>query len=173
MTHWYMLTLVGRDQPGIVARLTAALYDGGCNLGAASMLRLAGNFTIMLMAQHEGTTETLVTLVEPVAQALDLHLHVDRIEAHLHQHLEPDVRITVHSADRAGIVAQVTAALADAGLNILDLESDLAGSTAQPIYVLHIEGLTRDGVEVLRTALVGLAQAGIEVRMEPIETMLG
>ena len=41
MNHWYMLTLVGRDRPGIVAKVTAALFDGGCNLGEASMMRLA------------------------------------------------------------------------------------------------------------------------------------
>ena len=138
MTHWYMLTLVGQDRPGIVARITHALYEGGCNLGEASMMRLGGNFTIMLMVQHDGTVKTLAALVEPVAESLDLHLHVDRIEGHLHRHLEPDVRITVHGADRAGIVAQVTGALAEAGLNILDLYSDVAGSVAQPIYILHI-----------------------------------
>lgn len=173
MAHWYMLTLVGQDRPGIVARLTSALYAGGCNLGAASMLRLGGNFTIMVMVQHDGSIATLTDLVKPVAQALALYLHVDRIEARLHQNPEPDVRITVHGADRAGIVAQVTGALADAGLNILDLESDLAGSDAQPIYVLHIEGLTRDGVESLRAALAGLKQAGIDARIEAIDTLLG
>ena len=173
MTHWYMLTLVGQDRPGIVARITHALFEGGCNLGEASMMRLGGNFTIMLMAQHEGTVKTLAALVEPVAESLALHLHVDRIEGHLHRHLEPDVRITVHGADRAGIVAQVTGALAEAGLNILDLESDVAGSTEQPIYILHIEGVAREGIEALRSALAAVAHDGVETRIEPIETMVG
>lgn len=173
MTHWYMLTLVGQDRPGIVARLTHALFEGGCNLGEASMMRLGGNFTIMLMVQHEGTVKTLAGLVEPVAESLDLHLHVDRIEGHLHRHLEPDVRITVHGADRAGIVAQVTGALAEAGLNILDLESDVAGSAEQPIYILHIEGVAREGIEALRSALALVVHDGIEARIEPIETMVG
>ena len=33
MKHWYMLTLVGEDRPGIVAKVTSALFDGDCNLG--------------------------------------------------------------------------------------------------------------------------------------------
>ena len=40
-TPWLMLTVVGTDRAGIVARLTDALYRGGCNLGEASMARLA------------------------------------------------------------------------------------------------------------------------------------
>jgi len=173
MSHWYMLTLVGQDRPGIVARLTHALFEGGCNLGEASMMRLGGNFTIMLMVQHDGTVKSLSELVEPVAESLDLHLHVDRIEGHLHKHIEPDVRITVHGADRAGIVSQVTGALAEAGLNILDLESDVAGSSDKPIYILHIEGVAREGVEALRSALEAVTDNGIEANIQAIDTMIG
>jgi len=38
--RWWMITLIGRDAPGIVAALTRMLADGGCNLGETSMLRL-------------------------------------------------------------------------------------------------------------------------------------
>jgi glycine cleavage system transcriptional repressor len=81
--------------------------------------------------------------------------------------------VTVFGADRAGIVAQVTGLLAEAGLNILDLESDVGGSEQAPIYVMHIEGTVGEGLERLRTALAGLADAGIDIRVEPIETLIG
>src|SRR5690606_15972300 len=151
MSKWYMLTLVGADRPGIVAKVSKALYEGGCNLGEASMARLGGNFTIMLMVQFEGSAHALRDLVAPVSDSLGLHLHVDRIEGELHRHLVPDVRISVFGADRAGIVAQVTGALAEAGLNILDLESDVGGTQEQPIYIMHIEGQAREGIEALRS----------------------
>ncbi len=173
MKHWYMLTLVGKDRPGIVARLTSALFEGGCNLGEASMMRLGGNFTIMLMVEFEGRTKQLDELVAPVADSMALHHHVDRIEGHLHQHLEPDVRITVYGADRAGIVARVTGALAEAGLHILDFESDVAGSEAEPIYVMTIEGHAAEGVEALQSALDIVAESGIDTRLTSIQTMIG
>ena len=59
-----MLTLVGEDQPGIVAAVTEALFAKGMNLGEASMLRLGGNFTVMMMVSGavdvgaDGETET-------------------------------------------------------------------------------------------------------------------
>jgi len=171
--HWYMLTLVGKDRPGIVAHLAAALYDGGCNLGEASMMRLGGNFTIMLMVESDRSVHGISELVEPVADSLGLHWHVDRIEGHLHRHLEPDVRITVYGADRAGIVAKVTGALAEAGLHILDLESDVGGTEARPLYVMHIEGHAAEGVEALESALQTVAADGIEAHLMPVETMIG
>ena len=171
--HWYMLTVVGQDRPGIVARITHALYRAGCHLGEASMLRLGGNFTIMLMVRFAGVARALQEVVEPVCQSLDLHLHVDRIEGILHQHVTPDVRITVVGADRAGIVAQVTGALAEAGLDILDLESTVAGTEDQPLYIMHIEGRAREGIEALRSALEIVTRDGIEASLAPVDTVMG
>ena len=173
MSHWYMLTLVGKDRPGIVAHVSAALFDGGCNLGEASMMRLGGNFTIMLMVQYEGRTKGLDDLLEPVADSMGLHRHIDRIDADLHHHQEPDVRITVYGADRAGIVSRITGGLAEAGLHILDMESSVAGTEAKPIYIMQIEGHAAEGVEALRSALDIVVQDGIEAQLETIETLIG
>jgi len=173
MKNWYMLTVVGKDRPGIVSQVTAALYRGGCNLGEASMIRLGGNFTIMLMVQHAGDGDDLRQLLAPVIAPLDLHLHLDDIEGHLHEHLLPDVRISVFGADQPGIVANVTSALSEAGLHILNLESDVGGTAAKPIYVMHIEGQARAGIEALRAALHGAAHDGIEAKLTPIDTLVG
>jgi len=174
MKRWYMLTVVGQDRPGIVAHVTAALYEGGCNLGEASMMRLGGNFTIMLMVQHDGTLDSLQEIVAPVIESMDLHLHIDKIEGHLHEHLLPDVRISVFGADRTGIVAKVTNALSGAGLHILNLESDVGGTAQQPIYIMHIEGQASEGMDALRSALaIVQADGEIETTLHPIETMVG
>jgi len=174
MKRWFMLTVVGQDRPGIVARVTAALFAGGCNLGEASMMRLGGNFTIMLMVQHDGTLKSLQAVLEPVIESMDLHMHIDKIEGHLHEHLVPDVRISVFGADRAGIVARITNVLWGAGLHILNLESDVGGTAERPIYIMHIEGQAREGVEVLRSALAVVQEDdGIEATLNPIETMVG
>jgi len=169
MSQWFMVTLVGKDQPGIVAKVTTVLYESGCNLGETSMLRLGGNFTIMMMVNSIATP---LALLKPVAEALQLYLHVDIIEGHLHQHQFPDVRIRVHGADRAGILAQVTTGLAQGGLNILDLESDVGGNVEEPFYILQIEGVATLGIETLEKALQNLltSQSDLQVTLETIET---
>ena len=170
MNNWKMLTLVGKDRPGIVARVTDVLYQNGWNLGEASMLRLGGNFTIMLMISGAGEVEPVL---QPVAQELGLRLHVDPIEGDLHSHVVPNIQVRVVGADRAGIVAQVTGLLAEAGLNILELESDVAGSAESPIYVMGIQGYADVPVELLQQALSGLIDKGIDVSVSGIETLIG
>jgi len=173
MSEWKMLTLVGEDRPGIVARVTDALFRRGWNLGEASMLRLGGNFTIMMMVQFSGTTHALQDLVGGVAESLGLQLHIDHIEARLHDHRIPDVRITVYGADRAGIVAKVTGVLAEAGLDILERDSDVAGTDAEPIYIMNIEGHAAEGVLALESALDIVRAEGIDASLQPIDTLVG
>lgn len=170
--RWCMLTVVGSDRPGIVARLTEALYRGGFNLGEASMVRLGGSFTVMLMVEA-GDPAALEKLLQPVATELDLRLHVDPIHGDLHHHLQPNVQVIVHGADRPGIVAQVTGALATIGFNILDLSSDVGGSPERPIYFMNIDGYTPGGVEDTDRILAPLRTEGIEVRITALDTLIG
>lgn len=169
--HWLMLTLVGKDRPGIVAQVSAALYKAGCNFGEASMMRLGGNFSMMLMVQHAGAVAALEQTISPLAKAMNLICHMDIIDGQLHDHRIPDVRISVYGADRAGIVAQVTNVLADAGLDIFDLESDVAGTDQQPVYIMHIEGHAGKGIEELQHALSQI-DSDIKVSLQPIQIMV-
>jgi glycine cleavage system transcriptional repressor len=173
MAKWYMLTVVGEDRPAIVAKLTHALYEGGCNLGEASMMRLGDCFTVMLMVSSDLGKRELLSLIEPVSDSLGLHVHVDSIKGKLHQHRIPDVRITVSGADRAGIVADVTTALAEAGLNILDLESDVAGTKEQPIYIMHIEGSAAEGIDSLHAVVELVKSKGIDISLSPVDVVIG
>ena len=173
MKHWYMLTVVGTDKPGIVAGLTQALFRGGCNLGEASMVRLGGNFTIMLMVETDAGIDALRSLTDETARQFGLRLHIDGIQAHLHEHPEPNIQVVVHGADRAGIVTEVTTALATAGLNILDLESEVGGTPDRPIYVMLLEGHAAGGVEAMEKALAPIRKSGIDVHVSPIDTLIG
>jgi len=171
--NWYMLTLIGEDRPGIVAAVSRALFDRGMNLGEASMLRLGGSFSIMLMVSGAADGKTVEDAIRGVAAEMGLRAHVDVMAGGLHRHLVPNIQVTVSGADRAGIVAQVTGALAAAGLNILELESDVAGSEDKPLYVMQIAGLAEVPVEQLAQAVAGLRAEGVDVRVEPIETLVG
>ncbi|MDH5764132.1 MAG: ACT domain-containing protein [Nitrospinota bacterium] len=155
MEHWYMLSLVGKDRPGLVAQVSAALCKAGCNLGDSSMSRLGGNFSIMVMVQWDGLPENLQAIVQPICQDLSLTPHIDSLSGGMEHHVEPDVRISVYAVDRLGIVEDVTTALADAGLNILHLDSniDLEEGSQGATYYLHIEGTVSKGLDPLYAAL--------------------
>ena len=173
MSKWYIVSVVGKDKAGIVSHISSALYEGGCDLGEASMMRLGDSFTIMMMVGYDGNIKSLEKLVAPVAESLGQHIHIDNVDSHLHHHLESDVHIIVHGADKPGIVARVTGALAEAGLNIVNLESDVGGSEEAPIYIMHIDGVAGQGVPALESALEVLVHTGVEAKLNVIETMIG
>ena len=171
--NWLMLTMIGKDKPGMVAAVTQALVDEGVSLGETSMIRLGGNFTVMMMVSGAESEDSLRDSLRPVLEAQGMCLHVDPIEAHLHEHLVPNIQVTVSGADRVGIVAQVTGALAEAGFNILDLESDVAGSSDAPVYILQIAGVSDQPVENIDSALDAVRGQGVSVNVTPIETYIG
>jgi glycine cleavage system transcriptional repressor len=171
--NWLMLTLVGEDQPGIVAQVTDALYRGGCTLGETSMIRLGGNFTIMMMVDGGHDEQAMAALVVPVAEQLQLKFHIDPIPGGLHRHRVPNIQVRVNGADRAGIVAKVTGALAGCGFNILELASDVVGDSAKPVYIMTIQGYAEAEIEILEAALQPLALEDIDVHISPVETLIG
>ena len=170
--RWQMLTVVGVDRPGIVAKLTETLFRGGCNLGEASMARLGGNFSIMLMVEG-AESAALEKLLRPVTDVLGLSLHIDSIQAELHRHVEPNVQVSVYGGDRPGIVAQATSALTVAGFNILDLNTDVAGSGERPIYIMIIDGYASGGVAPIELAMAPVRASGVEVHVSAIDILIG
>lgn len=173
MNNWYMLTMIGADRPGIVAAVTQELFRHNVSLGEASMLRLGGNFTIMMMVSGDTDAAGLERALKPVTGRMGFCLHVDPMEGGLHQHITPNLIVRVSGADRAGIVVKVTGALAKVGFNILDLESDVAGSAEKPVYLMQIAGVADFPMEDMDKAVDGLREEGIEVNISPIETLVG
>ena len=88
-------------------------------------------------------------------KSMNLHLHVDAIRGRLHATLLPDVRISVFGADRPGIVAKATTALADAGLAMW------AWTLCEKIYWTSAFNPSSDRTDSF--AAVGLAPGPVEV----------
>lgn len=78
--------------------------------------------------------------------------------------------VSVHGADRPGIVHQVTALLAHHGANVVDLSTRVVASPMQAAYVLllRITVDTSADVEALVDELTALgATLGVEVHVRP------
>lgn len=168
MNRWFLVTVTGKDRPGVVAGLSGALYRVGADLGAISMTRLGGHLCILLMAQTEADGESLQRQLEPFAQQMELRLHIDPVGEHPRPLVKPNVRITVHGADRPGIVAQVSSALSAAGMDILGLDSDIGGTADKPVYIMVIDGYAEGGARTMARALEAVRLSGIEVSLTAI-----
>ena len=169
MRNWFMLSLVGLDQPSIVAKLSSGLCNNGCNLGESSMGRLGNYFTIMLMVEHEGDKKSLKTIISSVCDPLNLDCHLIKLEDGNQQHFEPDVRISLFAEDRLGVVEDATVPLANAGLNILHLESNLGENDTAVTYFIHLEGTLSKGLTPIYGVLEKLEEKkGIKSHLIPV-----
>ena len=170
--HWYLLSLVGKDRPGIVARLSAGLCKNGCNLGDSSMALLGDNFVIMIAVQFEGSQEALSNIVSPLAGSMDLKQSLMEIEEGTHD-IEPDIRINIYSDERMGIIEDVTSMLTESGLNILSLESNLGSNQPNNTYSIHIEGTVSEGITPLYEVLDRLSdEKNIQSQLIPINSQV-
>ena len=168
-----MLSLVGLDQPSIVAKLSSGLCKNGCNLGESSMGRLGNYFTIMLMIEHDGSKNSLQKIISTVCDPLNLDSHLVELEDGNQQQFEPDVRISLFAEDRLGIVEDATVSLANAGLNILHLESNLGENNTAGNYYIHLEGTLSKGLQPIYGVLEKLEEEkGIKSHLIPVNLQI-
>lgn len=158
--HELAITVIGPDRTGIVADVAEALAEVGANLTDSTMTRLRGHFAMTLICTGPTADEAEAAL-EPLAGVVTTVRKVEP-EADAADGGEPYV-VSVHGADRLGIVAAVTRVVAAAGGNITDLTTRLAGQ----LYVLIAEvdlpvGAAEELAEQLAVAAVEL---GVEVTL--------
>ncbi len=136
------MTAIGRDRPGIVAAVTGALLEIGGNVEDSQMSILGGHFAVMLLVDVPGGTrrEHVVERLGEVAQEHELEaISVAEVSEATVRPALPSHVLSVYGADKPGIVHAVSSALAEAGVNITDLETKLTGSRESPVYVMVLE----------------------------------
>jgi len=145
------LSAIGRDRPGIVAATTEALLRHGANVEDSRMSILRGHFTMMLVVSlpDGAATEDLAEDLDAVAADLGLEaLALGPISPMAEETAEPTHVVTVYGVDHPGIVNHAAQALAERGVNIVDLQTKLVEEQGEPsIYVLQMEVTLPENVD--------------------------
>ena len=174
--HYFALTVVGRDRPGIVAQVSEILFNLGCNIADSSCSILGGQFAMILILAHPDFTgrESFGTAFQPLEDAdLTVALRVLKPGGELHPDLSGEIcMISVYGADKPGIVYHVARTLGDRRINITDLNTKLVGSEQRPVYVMIIEAVlpaevSEQDVDAWMTPLREQLQVDISVRTIP------
>ncbi|HZL74025.1 MAG TPA: ACT domain-containing protein [Propionibacteriaceae bacterium] len=153
------ITVVGHDRPGIIAQAAKVLSQCGMNLEDSSMTLLRGHFAMTLICAGEADADQVEAALQPLVKgSLDVTVREVPEEPDLPP-LGSTYLVTVHGADRLGIVARLASVIAQAGGNITDLTTRLSGT----LYVLLAE------VDLPRSADVATLQA----RLREVSTELG
>ncbi|WP_433612423.1 glycine cleavage system protein R [Dactylosporangium sp. CA-139114] len=165
----YAVTVIGHDRPGIIADVAEILARLGLNLTDSTMTRLRGHFAMTLVCSGPPTGAEIEAALEPLTADRTLLVTVRGVvEEPAYEPAGTHHVVTVHGADRLGIVATLARTVAECGGNITDLTTRLSGS----LYVIVAEVDVTDAErldEALRTAAQRL---GVEVAMRPADADL-
>lgn len=130
------ITVLGHDRPGIIADVTSALALRDANVEDSSMTLLRGHFAWTLIVGAEAAADAVAADLA-FLESDDLMVSVLPVAEEIADEQVPGRAfvVSVHGADRVGIVAAITGAIASYGGNITDLQTRLGGG----LYVVVAE----------------------------------
>jgi len=173
MANYALLSAIGKDRPGIVAAVSAVLFEAGCNIEDSTMARLGGDFAIMLMLRLPAgfTSQQLAQRLTETQRRLQLTVNVTDIPP---EEVEPQAEsarylILVYGSDKPGIVAKLTSLLAERNVNITNLRTSVI-QRAQPLYVMTVEVELPsfiDQGELTKPLQAAAKELGVQVEIKP------
>ncbi len=127
-----MLSAVGGNRPGVVAEITEAIYNAGCNIENSNMTLLGNHFALMihLKINNEPILTDLTDKCDKLQQNKDLNIYLFPLESEELATSPEDIiktkyEISVGGIDREGIVFRTSKLLASLNVNILELSTNV------------------------------------------------
>lgn len=136
-----VITAVGKDQPGLVTRLSAAIMDAGANILDSRMTILGGEFAVLILVSAPwNALAKLEGCLPNLESQLGLSLLSRRTQASAVQPNALPYHIDVVSIDHPGIVNQIAGFFSNQGINIQELNTVryLAAHTGAPLFSMSI-----------------------------------
>jgi glycine cleavage system transcriptional repressor len=158
------VSAVGLDRPGIIAAVAERLVAHGANVTDSRMAILRGHFALTLIV--EGAERDALAADLDRIDVLETWSVAEVAEAASAARSEPTAVVSVHGADHPGILAAVTRVLADAGVNVCDLQTRLV----RELYVMIMDVAVPPGVDDLDERLQAVAaQQDVAITLRPID----
>lgn len=145
MIHHYLLWATGADRTGIVAAVAQVLYEQKCNIEDSSMLRLGSEFVVLLIfsSPQKHSPSKITSFFKTVEKKYSLALGVKTLtkqQAAFRPAAKNLYMISLHGADRPGLVYRLTKLLARHKFNVTDLVTHRTTQGPRQGYVLFVEG---------------------------------
>lgn len=127
-----VISILGQDRPGIIARVSGAMLKQECNIENVSQTILQSEFSGIFIASIplETPVEKLHDFLENETRSLGLHVYVKPLgESKPPASAEKTAPfvITTRGPDRKGLVASITEIIARHGVNVTNLKAVFEG----------------------------------------------
>lgn len=164
MKNQLLVTVIGQDRPGIVARLTEIIAHEGGNLEASRMAILGGEFAaISLITAPSDKLAKLEIALKALSQE-ELTVISKPTKCNKEERFQGYTfyKIMLSGADHEGIVHSLSAYLQSKGINFQEVETNLtnAPETGSPLFTMQAEIAVPPSVtfNTLNNDLTALAQ---------------
>jgi glycine cleavage system transcriptional repressor len=163
------VTVLGHDRPGIIAETTGILAELGANLEDSTMTILRGHFAMVVVATAEVTPDEAEQALATLSRDGSLMVSVREMpDDGAQPPLGTTYLLSVHGADRPGIVSHVTHVVAEAGGNVTDLSTRLSGELYVLVAEVDLPG-TVDPEQLSRDLATVGAELGVEVSLRVLD----
>ncbi len=169
-----LLSISGHDRPGIVCDVAEALLHLNANIEDSSMTALRGRFTMMLIVRlpEDRSISELKAALAELEQRTRLTVQSQTIsdEEATAPALQPDHVITVHGADKAGIVHAVSDALSTLGISVVDVSTQSRPTEQGDVYMMVLEVAAGGQGDAMKIALDAVAkQIAVDVDLHVLD----
>ena len=121
MNSLYVISAVGKDQPGLVHSAAKILGELRINIVDIEARSIRGHFMMFLvvdLSTSSSSYKEMMTKLSPISSYFDLGLRVEPYEAGRRKSGKRLMILTVMGIDRPGIVAELTGLFAENSVNI-------------------------------------------------------
>ncbi len=121
MNSLYVISAVGKDQPGLVHSVSNILGELGINIVDIEARSIRGHFMMFLvvdLSTSSSNYEEMMTKLSPLSSNFDLGLRVEPYEEGRRKSDKRLMILTVMGIDRPGIVAELSGLFAENSVNI-------------------------------------------------------
>lgn len=141
LTTSLVVTVVGRDRPGLVRHLSDCAHGYSVNWADSRMTHFAGQFAGMVHFQV--APEHADAFVEALGklETHGLQVHVVRTDAPPMPAGKRMLKLELIGPDRPGIVRQLSASLSERGVSIEDLHTEIVNKTEAEHHAFKVHAL--------------------------------
>jgi len=168
----YILTFIGDDRPGLVEALSRVIEDNGGNWLESRLSQLGGKFAGLVLVTLPGENGPSLEADLKALSASGLSVRVTPAIGMAATSTGRAITLRVIGPDRLGIVREISRALAQREVNVVEMDSEVnsAPMSAELIFTARIDAEIPQHIDLhdLEDSLEEIANLmTLEIELEP------
>ena len=146
----YIITFIGEDRPGLVEQLSSVIENNRGNWLESRLSQLGGKFTGLILVSLPDDSGTVLEADLKALSSSGLSVRVTAIVGSAISAPGRDITLSVMGPDRLGIVREISRALADRQINVVEMDSHVSSApmSAESIFTARIDAQIPDSTDM-------------------------